>query len=890
MDNTQKTSYFVAKQHAIEMVKNENRRGEACISSLCRNYPQFADGDADIDWLRVCAKTKNFTKLLPIKIAEKLIYSARNKMSTGNDYNMFFSAECSHKANVYLEKCSIKSKRQKRIKIATAIACAVLSVGVAAGVWYGDYSGLFYGEQSISFTADGQDYTQKNAVKYNNYVYVSVPIKRGYDVVGIIDTNTQKQLFDSNGKSMSVVSCRDLSDFDNYKLEVVYTPHVYSAQIMASASVACASITYTVEDEIDDVLDEPQQLTGYTFDGWYTDGKYKRKFTGSFADYMDITEPLVLYPHYDLKRWAIDYDFNGADFVGDYLDEYDILTDVLFPSVSKTGYKLKGWALDGEIIDRFSPTAMCDATLTAVWEAVTYTITYELNGGTLFNADSIFTIEDDVIPEEPIRQSYSFGGWYINSAFTLPITKIEAGTIGDKTFYAKWIPITYPISYDLCGGENSSLNPTSYSAENVVELQIPHRVGYTFIGWYLDDRIITELNAVDYGSVCLVAKWRPNEYTITVNPNNGEKDYVIKVRYGESYVIPIPSRTGYTFVGFSKGDAAFASEDIYNCLSNISVIADYAPVGYSIIYVSDGVTVYRQSVGYGQPYKLYYPDARVDYEFVGWNTNSIGGDRVSDGVYIKESDTVLYAVWTKIKKINLKANTTFTIDSTISKIYVIGDYNGHNSIVQNVNIMILTRNSPLTMELHSAAFKGKNDTNTIDCQNFLFDLLIVNIGVSRIEGGNGSAGEDGEDGSFMTEDNCNGGIGKQGKNAINAGCVVFSSLGHNSSLTLVGGNGGRGGNGGVDTDRSRAWLNYKPNGGRGGNSGAALCANSYSIGDANVKFVQGYAGFGGSAGSRGDWWCEACYGEDGESGKQVKAISTNWVAVIERLGRVYDAC
>ncbi|MDE6201109.1 MAG: InlB B-repeat-containing protein [Clostridiales bacterium] len=879
----QQMQYCKIKENVIDQVTRGKMKYNACVSSLYRNYPLLAERDSDIDWLRVWGKTKNFTKLISFKSAEKLITIARSKMSAGN--NTAFSAECAQKARAYLDKCRAKAKKQKRLKISVAMVSVILAVGVAVGVWYGDYSGLFYGERAISFAADGQEYSQKNAIRYNNYVYVSMPIKSGYDTVGIVDTITQKQLFDSTGKSFYVVSRRDLSDFEECKLEVVYTLHVYSVQIMTSASVVGTAISYTIEDKIDEILDEPQQLEGYLFDGWYTDSKYKKKFTGAFADYTDLKEPLVLYPHYVLTSWKIDFDFQGADFIGGVIEEYNILTNVSFPLVRKTGYTLKGWAMNGEMIDHFSPTVMSDTTLTAVWEVIDFTINYELNSGTFNTSLNSFTVEDGFFLEKPVRQAYEFDGWYLDRTFTLPITEIETGTVGDKTVYAKWVPITYPILYELGGGENNPLNPTSYSAEKNVELQNPHRVGYTFAGWFWGDEQVTELNATDYESVCLVAKWKPNDYKIIINPNNGEKNYTLSVSYGDSYMIVAPIRKGHTFLGFTMGSEFFDSVGIYNRVSDISIIANFEPISYSIIYISDGTTIYRQSIKYGQQYKLYCPNYKSNYEFAGWYTNSIDGEEISDGIYTSDVDTVLYAAWTKTKTIILQPNTDYTIDNTVAKVYVIGDYNVKKSIVKNVNITILTRNSSLTLELHNAAFKGKDDSNTIDCQNYLFDLIIVNVGSSRIEGGNGSKGLDGQSDSSMTADNCNGGIGKQGKSAISAGAVIFGGNSAVSSLVLVGGNGGRGGNGGVDKDRSRMWLNYVPNGGRGGNSGAALYCISYSINDALVTFEQGNAGCGGSAGSRGDWWCAACYGEAGQAGSQVNAICYNWVEAIKMLVR-----
>ncbi|MBQ9625443.1 MAG: InlB B-repeat-containing protein, partial [Clostridia bacterium] len=39
---------------------------------------------------------------------------------------------------------------------------------------------------------------------------------------------------------------------------------------------------------------------------------------------------------------------------------------------------------------------------------------------------------------EPIREGYTFGGWYEDELFTKSVTQISNGSMGDKAFYAKW--------------------------------------------------------------------------------------------------------------------------------------------------------------------------------------------------------------------------------------------------------------------------------------------------------------------------------------------------------------------------------------------------------------------------------------------------------------------
>lgn len=872
-----RNDYIEAKRVLINHIERDGNieRLSNGVTKLAYLAPQFAENDSDLEWIQIIVRTKNFTQYMPIKRAESLMAAVRGLRPVGSTS---FSDKCSKKATEYLDICRVKSKKKKYAKIGFGITCVIVVALLGVGFWYGDRTGFFYGDGDITFTANGQEYTQANAVKYNHYVQLNIPAKKGYDVTGIVDTKTNEQLFDESGKSLSVVSTKDLSDYANCNLEVIYEPRVYSAKIMTANSIATVSVPYTVEDEPEDVLDEPQQLDGYVFDGWFTDSRFKKPFTGDFMDYADMQQPLVLYPHYSLDGWTLTWDLQGGMFIANVPDEYTILTDVSLPNddiVKKDGYSLKGWSMNGKLIDYFTPTIMRDVTLTAVWEEVNYTINYELNGGEIYDAESSYTIEDEFFIAEPVRKAYRFEGWYLNKIFTQPISVIERGTIGDKTIYAKWSPIVYTISYELNGGENSPLNPYTYTAEDNVLLFAPTRRGYRFQGWYKTEPadLKEELVAAVDASVTLTAFWVADEYTITVYPNNGSAIYTQSVKYDEGYAIVQPTKKGHSFQGFMMGNDTFESVGIYQFTMDIFVYANFTANSYNISYVSDGAKVYSQSVVYGQPYVLYSPDPKINYEFVGWYTQEVGGSKASDDVYLAEGNSVFYASWMKILTINLESDSVYTIDSTIEKAYIIGNYTGTNSLMKNVSINVSARDYDLTIELHNAGFKGKANSTAINCENSSYTLKIINVGISRIEGGNGSDGADGVSGSNMNADNRNGQNGNDGGHALNAGIVIFESINNHSELTLQGGSGGKGGDGGVDKDRSRMWLNYTPNGGNGGDSGSALYCVAYSINGTTVTFEQGAAGAKGNAGSRGDWWCAACYGSDGTAGKQRAAVS-----------------
>ena len=107
-----------------------------------------------------------------------------------------------------------------------------------------------------------------------------------------------------------------------------------------------------------------------------------------------------------------------------------------------------------------------DKTLKAKWEAITYRIICDPNGGDLIGANwAEYTVEDTgpggAIGPLPSarRHGYTHTGWTLNGVDLEEVTPgdhdfiiLPEGTTGDLTLYAKWEPETYTITYDSTEG------------------------------------------------------------------------------------------------------------------------------------------------------------------------------------------------------------------------------------------------------------------------------------------------------------------------------------------------------------------------------------------------------------------------------------------------------
>lgn len=209
---------------------------------------------------------------------------------------------------------------------------------------------------------------------------------------------------------------------------------------------------------------------------------------------------------------------------------------------------------------------------TANWELNSYTINYNLNGGTAENL--VTSYNATMLPltlETPTKENYDFAGWYTTDDFSdTAINTILTSNIGNKTLYAKWTGKQYNITYHLDGGENNVNNPATYAFNSGdVTLLEPTKDGYSFEGWYYssdlsEDPVISISNGTT-GNIDVYAKWTEAKFNITLKHlDDATEDSNIMVSSVES--LPTPTRTGYTFNGWHTssqgvGNAVLTSDD-----------------------------------------------------------------------------------------------------------------------------------------------------------------------------------------------------------------------------------------------------------------------------------------------------------------------------------------
>ncbi|MBQ6772667.1 MAG: InlB B-repeat-containing protein [Synergistaceae bacterium] len=178
---------------------------------------------------------------------------------------------------------------------------------------------------------------------------------------------------------------------------------------------------------------------GCTFKNWNT------KADGSETSYNDeasitVSEDMTLYAQWDLNTYKITYELNGGTNDAANPASYTVESDAItLKAPTKTGYTFNGWTLDGSIITEIAKGSTGDKTLIAAWIPVTYSITYNLDGGTASNPES-YTIETESFTlNNPAKDGYTFTGWTGTDLTTATQTvTIAKGSTGDREYTANY--------------------------------------------------------------------------------------------------------------------------------------------------------------------------------------------------------------------------------------------------------------------------------------------------------------------------------------------------------------------------------------------------------------------------------------------------------------------
>lgn len=411
---------------------------------------------------------------------------------------------------------------------------------------------------------------------------------------------------------------------------------------------------------------------GYNFDSWTNkDGETVNEQT-----IVDSTVDYILYANWNIIISELTVDPNGGiwnESIGNQSFNMEFASTKEIEDPVRIGYTFNNWQVtgsDSSIKDKIFTMGIENSELKAIYNANKYKLTIDPAGGTFEGRTSktVKTIEYDSTTtiEKPQRTGYTFTGWEVSNG-TLNGDKFFMDYTGDVELKATWVVNQYKyIVYHRQQSRDGSAfnivpNDTENGSRDYGTIINPNTKNYT--GFITPSKQQLTIQDDTDPPVKNIINYNYNRYlrNLTVNPNGGTWNgrssiSTIPLYYEQTHNISQPSRTGYTFTGWSKtnNNSTLNGTVFQMGLYNTDLTANWRAKQYTLTYyrnggsqpVKNGNTINSQTVTYDQPYGTLATTSRTGYRFQGWYTSPSGGSQItSSTVHKSESNIAVYAHW-----------------------------------------------------------------------------------------------------------------------------------------------------------------------------------------------------------------------------------------------------
>ena len=358
-----------------------------------------------------------------------------------------------------------------------------------------------------------------------------------------------------------------------------FTPNRHTIQFVVNNE-----IVYTEEMDYGSVITAPEleAMEGYTFQ-WHD---------------MPAIMPdndVVVQGEYASVKYQVIYKVDGEEYKRVGYDEGSPILFVIPPI--KEGYTFKGW--DG------LPELMPDNYLIGTGSLVASTV-FNLMfvvDGKIYQTEQLNAGVSIAAPEVSGKEGYTFSGW-CEMPTTMP--NHDVYVVGSYEVAA------YTLTYVL-DGEVYKTETYAYG-DAIKPLQVAAREGHTFSGWTGIPEIMPANDVTVIGSFTI------NGYKLTYMVD-GVVYRDTTYQYGDEVAnseknVPIPTKEGYTFSGWSEIPETMPANDV-------TVTGSFTINGYKLTYMVDGVVYRDTTYQYGDEVanseKNVPIPTKEGYTFSGWS-------------------------------------------------------------------------------------------------------------------------------------------------------------------------------------------------------------------------------------------------------------------------------
>ena len=240
--------------------------------------------------------------------------------------------------------------------------------------------------------------------------------------------------------------------------------------------------------------------------------------------------------------YTVSFDTHGGSTVATQRVEENSLATAP-PAATRAGYTFVNWAYD------FNTPITQSQIITANWTVNRYTLTFNANGG---NSVGAMTVTYDAAYTLPTPTGgptgYTFAGWY--SGNTQYQSSGTWRTASDTLLTAKWAArndVSYKVKHYLQNFDNTYTLQSTQTLQGTADAAVTPETK-TYTGFTAPQRQTVTVQA--NGSLIVEYYYTRNSYTMTFVTNGGEELAPVTQKYQSEWVLPTPTREGFTFGGW----------------------------------------------------------------------------------------------------------------------------------------------------------------------------------------------------------------------------------------------------------------------------------------------------------------------------------------------------
>ena len=481
-----------------------------------------------------------------------------------------------------------------------------------------------------------------------------------------------------------------------------------------------------------EVIKPTYESGGYTT---YTCSVCGYSYTDDEIDALPIT---ITWKNYDGTILEVD---NNVPYGS--MPSYNGATPIK-ESDSSNDYYFAGWTPE---VVRATESTTYTATFSS--EEITYTIDFDLNGGTSNSYRGpieIKTLSKDVFFFDCVKEGWSFRGWeYQNEKiFDEKGNQLKNVTLVDnmvfKAIYTQTVKLTIVSNIPEAG---TITGEGEYPYNTYVDVSATPNQGYRFIGWYYQGTLLS--NTEDYKymmwnqDITLEARFESDYFTMRVYSNSEEhglvllrsdsnldylSEYEEQRKYASDVTIEAQSKTDVRFLGwYDENNQLVTTNAVYSFVMpnhdyTLEAKWNYFEITYNL---NGGVNNENNPTSYSiddDNITLNAP-TKEGYEFVGWKYNDEFVDEIDTNTI---DDITLEAVW-------ISYEYTIEEDSNGNKYAIITDFDDSIEEVYIPSEVVVDSESIPVKEIGSGAFE---DNTTII--SIIIPDSVTTIGSNAFDG------------------------------------------------------------------------------------------------------------------------------------------------------------